>query len=99
MTDIKLPKVHPGEILREEYLAPYGLSAGKLAKMISVPRTRIERLVAEDTSITSDTAYRLATAFDTTPAFWMNMQTNYDLLTVADDIDVSDIEPVALMYG
>ena len=59
MNSILLP-VHPGEILREEYLAPLGLSAGALARRLNVPRTRIERLVAEDTPVTIDTALRLA---------------------------------------
>jgi addiction module HigA family antidote len=74
-----LPPVHPGEILREEYLSPLGLSAGALARKLNVPRTRIERLVAEDTAVTIDTALRLARFFETTPEFWINMQTGYDL--------------------
>lgn len=82
MTSI-LPPVHPGEILREEYLAPLGMSAGTLAKNLHVPRTRIERIVAEQTSITTDTALRLAKFFRTTPEFWMNMQASYDLKTQA----------------
>ena len=55
-----LPPVHPGEILREEFLLPLGLSAGALARRIGVPRTRIERVVKEETPITTDTALRLA---------------------------------------
>ena len=74
-----LPPVHPGEILREEYLIPLKLSAGMLAKKLNVPRTRIERLVSEQTAVTSDTALRLARFFNTTPEFWMNLQTSYDL--------------------
>ncbi|TNM65933.1 HigA family addiction module antitoxin [Aliirhizobium smilacinae] len=74
-----LPPVHPGEILREEYLVPLKLSAGGLAKKLNVPRTRIERLVSEQTAVTSDTALRLARFFNTTPEFWMNLQTSYDL--------------------
>jgi addiction module HigA family antidote len=74
-----LPPVHPGEILREEYLGPLHLSAGALAKKLNVPRTRIERLVAEQTSVTTDTALRLGRFFDTAPEFWMNLQTSYDL--------------------
>ncbi|MCW5697248.1 MAG: HigA family addiction module antidote protein [Bauldia sp.] len=71
--------IHPGEILREEYLVPLGLKPYTLAKKLNVPRTRIERLVAERTPVTPDTALRLAKFFDTTPQFWMNMQTSYDL--------------------
>lgn len=78
MTSI-LPPVHPGEILREEYLVPIGMSAGALARELNVPRTRIERLAKELTSLTPDTALRLAKFFRTTPEFWMNMQASYDL--------------------
>jgi len=78
MTDV-LPPVHPGEILSEEYLVPLDMSAGALAKKLNVPRTRIERLVAGRTSLTPDTALRLARFFRTSPEFWMNMQTGYDL--------------------
>ena len=74
-----LQPIHPGEILREEYLAPLGMSAGALARKLNVPRTRIERLVAEETSVTPDTALRLGKFFGTSPEFWMNMQTGYDL--------------------
>ena len=74
-----LPPVHPGEILREEYLVPLGMSAGALARHLNVPRTRIERLVAEQTGVTTDTALRLAKFFRTSPELWMNMQAGYDL--------------------
>ncbi len=80
MTSI-LPPVHPGEILREEYLIPLGMSAGALAKHLNVPRTRIERLATEQTAVTPDTALRLAKFFRTTPEFWMNMQASFDLKT------------------
>lgn len=76
---VALPPVHPGEILRDEFLQPLGMSAGALAKKLNVPRTRIERLVAEQTALTPDTALRLARFFDTSPQFWMNLQTSYDL--------------------
>lgn len=71
--------IHPGEILREEYLVPLKLKPYTLAKHLHVPRTRIERLVAEHTPVTPDTALRLAKFFNTTPEFWMNMQISYDL--------------------
>ncbi|WP_137152441.1 HigA family addiction module antitoxin [Devosia sp. FKR38] len=79
MTDIKIAVFHPGEILREEYLAPLGLSAGALAKKLHVPRTRIERLIKQTHPVTADTALRLAKFFDTTPHYWLNMQVAYDL--------------------
>lgn len=78
MTSI-IPPIHPGEILREEYLMPLGMSAGNLAKRLGVPRTRIERLVAGRTPVTTDTALRLAKFFATSPEFWMHMQSGYDL--------------------
>jgi len=74
-----LPLVHPGEILREEYLVPLDMSAGSLARHLNVPRTRIERLVAEQTAVTPDTALRLAKFFGTSPDLWMNMQAGYDI--------------------
>lgn len=77
------PPIHPGEILREQYLVPLGLSAGALAKHLNVPRTRIERLVNEQVAMTPDTALRLAKHFATTPNFWLNMQTAYDLTVEA----------------
>ncbi|KXF75055.1 addiction module antitoxin [Paramesorhizobium deserti] len=81
-----LPPVHPGEILREEYLIPLGMSAGALAKRLNVPRTRIERLVSEQTAVTPDTALRLAKFFRTTPEFWMNMQASHDLKIEAAEL-------------
>lgn len=83
--------IHPGEILREEYLAPLGLKPYSVARKLNVPRTRIERLVAERTPVTPDTALRLAKFFGTTPNFWLNMQTSYDLAVelaaLHDEID------------
>lgn len=78
------PPIHPGEILREEFLVPLGLKPYTLAKKLHVPRTRIERLAAETTPVTPDTALRLAKFFGTTPQFWMNMQASYDLAVEAE---------------
>lgn len=93
MTTLKVP-VHPGEILRYEFLEPMGLSPIRLAKHIRVPRTRIERLIKEETAVTIDTAKRLARAFGTSVEFWMNLQMSYDLLKAEAEIDVSLIEPL-----
>jgi addiction module HigA family antidote len=82
-----LPPFHPGEILREEYLIPLRMKPYTLAKRLRVPRTRIERLVAERTPVTPDTALRLAKFFGTTPQFWMNMQAAFDLATEAAAIE------------
>lgn len=79
MAITSVPVFHPGEILREEYLIPLGMSAGALARKLHVPRTRIERLIKENQPITADTALRLAKFFDTTPHYWLNMQVAYDL--------------------
>jgi addiction module HigA family antidote len=82
----QLPPVHPGEILREEFLIPNGLTAGKLAKALDLPRTRIERIVDETTGITANTALRLGKFFGTTPDFWLNLQSHYDLLLAKKEI-------------
>ncbi|MEI4197354.1 HigA family addiction module antitoxin [Roseovarius sp. E0-M6] len=94
MTLMKSPS-HPGEVLRELYLDPLGLSSIALARRLHVPRTRIERLVREETAVTADTAMRLAKAFGTTPEYWMNLQRAWDLARARDTVDVSDITPVA----
>jgi addiction module HigA family antidote len=73
--------MHPGEVLREEFMVPYGLTAYALAKACRVPRTRIERIVREETGITVDTALRLARIFGTTPEFWLNLQNRYEMET------------------
>jgi antitoxin HigA-1 len=80
----KLKPVHPGEILREEFLKPHNLSMNKLALGLRVPVTRIAEIVAERRAISSDTALRLARYFSTTPQFWMNLQVRYDLDLVED---------------
>lgn len=85
---------HPGEILKYEFLEPLGVSAIGLAKAIGVPRTRVERLVKEQTSVTSDTALRLSKALGTTPEFWINMQSNFDMAAARKSVDVSGIEPL-----
>lgn len=71
-------KVHPGEILREEFLAPLGLSAHALAIALQVPTQCINEVVRERRNITSDIAQRLARYWDTTPEFWMNLQASFD---------------------
>jgi addiction module HigA family antidote len=74
-----LPPLHPGEVLREEFMVPHRLTAYRLAHALRVPRTRIERLAGEKVALTVDTALRLAKVFDTTPEFWLNLQTHYDM--------------------
>ena len=84
MTRNNLPPIHPGEILRDLYLEPLDMSPYALAKKLHVPRTRIERIVAEKTSVTPDTALRLAKYFKTVPEFWMNLQNSFDLKVEAE---------------
>jgi len=74
-----MPPIHPGETLREDFLKPLGLTANRLATELFVPVTRVNDLVRGRRSITADTALRLARYFGTTPQFWMNLQSNYDL--------------------
>ena len=79
MAQKKLPPVHPGEILLEEFLAPMEISQYRLAKDISVSPRRINEIVHRQRSITADTALRLSRYFGTSERFWLNLQTGYDL--------------------
>ncbi|MGH9588801.1 MAG: HigA family addiction module antitoxin [Terracidiphilus sp.] len=83
--------IHPGEFLRDDFLAPLGLSANALAIALRVPVTRISEIVRERRGITADTALRLARYFGTTPDFWMKLQMAYDL-AVARRESISRIE-------
>ena len=89
--------MHPGEVLREEFLLPLGLSPGALAKACGVPRTRMERLSNEETGVTADTALRLSKAFGTSPELWLNLQTDYNIQTARRQMDKepAKIEPIA----
>lgn len=75
----KIPNIHPGEILKEEFLLPFQLSAYKLAKETKIPQTRISQIIKGNRSITADTALRFAKFFGTTPDFWLGLQMEYDL--------------------
>ena len=79
ITGNALRPIHPGEILREEYLNPLGMSANALAMSLKIPAPRINDIVREKRGITPDTALRLARYFGSSPEFWLNMQTAYDL--------------------
>jgi antitoxin HigA-1 len=86
--------VHPGEVLREEFLVPLEMSVNALSLALRVPATRIHEIVNERRGITADTAYRLARYFDTTPEFWMNLQTTYDLKTLPTRAEIDrKVEP------
>lgn len=75
----KLPPVHPGEILQEEFLSPFGISPYRLAKETSVPSRRINEIVRGRRAVTADTALRLSRYFGTSEHFWLNLQARYDL--------------------
>ncbi len=83
--------IHPGEILREEFLIPLGMSAHALAMAIHVPAPRINDIVREKRSLSPDSALRLSRYFGTTPEFWMNLQSAFDLRT-ARILKMADIE-------
>jgi antitoxin HigA-1 len=92
----KLKPMHPGEVLREEFLVPLKMSAGALAKACGLTRTRIERIAAGQTIITADTALRLAKALGTTAQLWLNLQNDYDVQIARRDLGriLDRIEPV-----
>src|ERR1017187_7921306 len=92
----RLPPVHPGAVLYEEFLVPMKLTPYALAQACDFPRTRIERLAREETPITADTALRLARYFGTTPAFWMGIQAQYELERAQDGLatELKRISPV-----
>src|ERR1700681_892076 len=96
----KLKLVHPGEILREEFMLPLRLSMNRVAMDLRVPVMGIADIVKEKSAITADTALRFARYFNNSPKFWMNLQTRYDLEVAEDEIadkvkrDVRPLEAV-----
>ena len=90
MTMERLPNIHPGEILKEEFLEPFGISAYKLSKDLKTPQTRISQIIKGSRRITADTALRLSEYFGNSPQFWMGIQDDYDLeeekLRIEDDL-------------
>jgi addiction module HigA family antidote len=98
----KLPPIHPGEILREEFMKPRGLSQNALARALNVPPRRINEIVLEKRGITADTALRLARYFGTSAEMWTGLQSDYDLRLVryekAQTID-REVEPLAACWN
>lgn len=88
-------KIHPGEILLEEFLKPLKMSSYELAKQLRVPPPRVNDIVLEKRGITADTAVRLAKFFGTTVNFWMNLQADYEIRTVMNRLvkELSHIQP------
>jgi len=90
-----LPPIHPGEVLKEEFMKPLVLSANALARAVRVPANRISAIVNAERGVTADTALRLAKALGTTPDFWLNLQKQYDLDCARDEAkDLARIEPI-----
>src|ERR1035438_6714299 len=86
-----IPFPHPGETIREDFLKPLGMSVNKLALELRVPATRMTEIVHGRRGISADTALRLARYFNTTPKFWLNLQTSYDL-AIASDARAKEIQ-------
>jgi addiction module HigA family antidote len=98
----RLKPVHPGEILREEFMVPLNLSMNKMAMDLRVPVTRIADIVNEHRRITADTALRFARYFKNSPTFWMNLQTRFDLEVAEDEIAAKverDVQPLEVVSG
>lgn len=94
----KLPPIHPGAILREDFMVPLGLSMNRLALALRVPVPRIAEIVHERRSITPDTALRLARYFKTSARFWLNLQSAYDLEVAEDKLGrkiAQNVRPIA----
>ena len=94
---IQRAPLHPGEILREQFMADFGVTINRLARDLRVPPTRVSEIVNERRSITPDTALRLARYFGTTAEFWMNLQTAYDLDVARASLRQieGDVQPIA----
>jgi antitoxin HigA-1 len=84
----KIRPIHPGEILKEEFMEPYSLSIQKLSRLIFVSPMRISQIVNRKRSITPDTALRLSIFFGTTPEFWLHLQIRYELEFLKDSLEV-----------
>ena len=92
------PPIHPGEILKEDFLTPMGVSEYRLAKAINVPPRRINEIVHGTRAITADTALRLGRAFNMEPQFWLNLQTRYELEKASDALaDRLDTETYSVL--
>jgi addiction module HigA family antidote len=75
----KLPNIHPGEVLEEEFLKPMGITPYKLSKALGIPQTRISQILKKNRRITADTALQLSHYFGTSPKFWLGLQDDYDI--------------------
>jgi addiction module HigA family antidote len=90
----KLPPIHPGEYLKEEFMADFGLTMNQLAKALHVPSNRITAIVNGTRGITGETALRLSRYFGNSPQFWMNMQAHYDLEVARDRFEAAVLKEI-----
>ena len=94
----KLPNIHPGEVLMEEFLKPMGISAYRLSKDLQIPQTRTSEILKGNRRVTADTALRLSKYFGTTPKFWLGLQDDFDLeealRSKSDELDMIEKVPV-----
>ncbi|MEA2664011.1 MAG: antitoxin HigA [Candidatus Eremiobacteraeota bacterium] len=82
----KLAPIHPGEVLAQDFMAPRGLTANRLALELRVPPNRLSEIIRGRCSVTAETALRLARYFDTSPDFWLGLQAEFDLRTAQDEV-------------
>ncbi len=95
MAKNKMRPIHPGEVLREEFLVPLDMTPHALAMALRVPASRVNDIVLERRSVTADTSARLARFFGTTPEFWLNLQAAYDLKTLTTKQRIEqDVQPL-----
>src|SRR3989337_619830 len=100
MKTMKLPPVHPGEILLPDFMEPLGLSQYALARALGVTPMRVSQIVRGQRAVTADTALRLARFFGTRPGWWVDLQTFYDLEVVGDELEariVRTVKPCSLL--
>ena len=98
-TSERLYPIHPGEMLREEFMVPLGLASEKLAQLLCVPETRVEELLSEHARVNGEMALRLGRYFHTSAQFWMNLQAAYEIGLVSDEVAAHierDIVPASL---
>jgi antitoxin HigA-1 len=93
-----LAPLHPGEVLRKEFLIPLGISAGPLAKVCRVPRTRIVRLANEKSDVTADTALRLSKAFGTNATLWLHLRNDFDIRIAKHQIG-KELDKITAVVG
>jgi len=91
----KQPPMHPGEMIKEDFLTDYGLTQYALAKALKIPHSRLTDIIKGRRGITADTALRLARFYGNSAGFWMNLQTNYDLQLANPEKIGREVEPLA----